>query len=78
VTSTVVAIVAGYPADDGEALADWSARVALGVSRAGYVQAHVAGSDAARTELQQALSLVGVELASAVEPEGWFASLWKR
>ena len=41
-----VAIAAGYPADDGEALADWSARVALAVSREGYKRAVLAGPDA--------------------------------
>jgi hypothetical protein len=78
VTKDTVAIVAGYPADDGEALADWSARVALGVSREGYKHAVLAGSDAAKAELGQALSMVGVELASSAEPKGWLASLLKR
>ena len=78
VTKDTVAIVAGYPADDGEALADWSARVALAVSRAGYKHAVLAGSEAAKTELGQALSMVGVELASSAEPKGWLASLLKR
>jgi hypothetical protein len=73
-----VAIVAGYPADDGEALADWSARVALGVSKDGYKRAALSGSDAAKTELTQALSLVGIELAAATESKGWLASLLKR
>lgn len=73
-----VAIVAGYPADDGEALADWGARVALAVSRAGYRSAVLAGSDAAKAELTQALSMVGVTLASSAESPGWFASLLKR
>lgn len=78
VTKETVAIVAGYPADDGEGLADWSARVALAVSREGYKQAVLAGSEAARTELAQALSLVGVELASSAPSKGWLSSLLKR
>lgn len=78
VTKDTVAIVAGYPADDGEALADWSARVALGVSREGYKHAVLAGSEAAKAELGQALSMVGVELASTAERKGWLSSLLKR
>jgi hypothetical protein len=78
ITKETVAIVAGYPADDGEGLADWSARVALAISREGYKHAVLAGSDAARTELGQALSLVGVELASSAPPKGWLSSLLKR
>jgi hypothetical protein len=74
-----VAIAAGYPADDGEALADWSARVALAVSRDGYKHAILSGNDGAKAELTQALSMVGVGLAAAdAEPKGWLASLLKR
>lgn len=79
VAKDTVAIVAGYPADDGEALADWSARVAIAVSRDGYRQAIVGGPATARAELGQALSLVGVELATSVdESKGWLSSLLKR
>jgi hypothetical protein len=78
VTKDRVAIVAGYPTDDGEALADWSARVALAVSRAGYKHAVLAGSEAAKAELGQALSMVGVQLAASVEHQGWLSSLLKR
>jgi hypothetical protein len=78
VAKTTVAIVAGYPADDGEALADWSARVALAVSRDGYEQAILSGSEAARAELGQALTLVGVELVTTVASKGWFSSLLAR
>jgi hypothetical protein len=83
VTKEAVAIVAGYPVDDGEALADWSARVALGVSKDGYKRAIVSavagpGGERAQAELTQALSLVGVDLAEAPEPKGWLSSLLKR
>jgi hypothetical protein len=78
IAKDTVAIVAGYPADDGEALADWSARVALSVSREGYKRAIVEGADATRAELAQALSLVGIELAKPSEPKGWLAALLKR
>jgi hypothetical protein len=78
VAKDTVAIMAGYPADDGEALADWSARVAIAVSRDGYRQAIIGGPPTARAELGQALSLVGVELATSVESKGWLSSLLKR
>jgi len=74
----VVAIIAGFPAEDGEALADWAARVALAVSREGHRSAIVAGEGPAVAELSQALSLVGITLATTAEPPGWFASLLKR
>lgn len=78
VSTDTVAITAGYPADDGEALADWSARVALSVSRAGYKRAIVAGPAEAKEELVTALTLVGVELAVPSESKGWLAALLKR
>jgi len=78
VSEDTVGIVAGYPADDGEALADWSARVALCVSRDGYRRAILAGPSAAQTELREALALVGVALATTVAPKGWLSSLLKR
>ncbi len=74
----VVAIVAGFPAEDGEALADWAARVALAVSREGHRSAILAGEGPAVAELTQALSLLGIALATSAEPPGWFASLLKR
>src|SRR5262249_22766150 len=60
-----VAIAAGYPDDDGEALAAWSARIALALSRAHVRAAIVSGGEAARTELAAALSLVGVDVRDA-------------
>ncbi len=85
ITKDTVAIAAGYPSEDREALADWSARVALAVSRSGYKHAAVAGSEAVRAELGQALSLVGVDLVDPAvvvtaknEPKGWLSSLLKR
>lgn len=74
----VVAIVAGYPADDGEALADWAARVALAVSREGHRSAILAGEATAKAELAQALELLGVRLAASAESPGWLAALLKR
>jgi hypothetical protein len=68
------AIVAGYPDDDGEALAAWASRVAQAVALAGARRAVVSGSDAARAALGDALQVVGVTvvatrpLASASSP----------
>ncbi len=78
VATDTVAIAASYPADDGEALADWSARVALCVSRDGYKRAMVSGSDTAKAELSQALALVGIELVEASGAKGWLAVLLGR
>lgn len=78
VSPDTVAIAASYPADDGEALADWAARVALCVSRDGYKRAIVSGSDTAKAELFQALALVGIELAEASAAKGWLAALLGR
>lgn len=74
----IVAIVAGFPSDDGEALADWAARVALAVSREGHRSVILAGDKPAVAELTAALSLVGISLATSAEPPGWLASLLKR
>lgn len=78
VARDVVAISCGHPAEDREALADWAARVAAAVSRAGYRSAILAGEDAAKAEVTAALSLVGVAIATTAESLGWFASLLKR
>ena len=80
-----IAIIAGYPdhdGDDGEALAAWAARVAHGVALAGVRRAIVAGGDAARVALADALTLVGVKIdPSAPLPSSSAARpwrLWKR
>ncbi len=78
VTKRTVAIAAGHPTDDTEALTAWAARVATAVSRAGYRDAIVSGDEAARHELVDALSIVGVAQISRHDPSGWFASLRRR
>src|SRR5262249_34921446 len=47
----VAALAAGYPSDDGEAIAAWSARVAAGCVRDGLRTAVVAGPEHARAAL---------------------------
>jgi hypothetical protein len=78
VSRDTVALVASYPADDGEALADWAARVALAASRDGYRAAILAGSDAAKGELTQALVLLGIAIVEEAPSRGWLASLLRR
>lgn len=73
-----VAIVAGYPTDDAEALGDWSARVALCVSRDAYKRAILSGPEAATSELGQALATLGVEVAAPAAAKGWLSSLLRR
>lgn len=55
-----IAIVAGYPEDDGEALAAWASRVAHGASLAGARRAHVSGGEVALSALRDALQLAGI------------------
>jgi hypothetical protein len=74
--STTIAIVAGYPGDDGEAVAGWAARVAQGAALAGVRRAVVAdaGPDraAARAAVLDALDLAGVEvLAGSPARASW-------
>ena len=63
-----IAIAAGYPDDDGEALAGWAARVASAAARAGARRAILSGSDAARHALADALILAGVEVRVSSPP----------
>lgn len=78
VTKDTVAITCGGFADDADGIADWAARVALAISRDGYKQALVAGSDSARQEMAQALTLLGVTIVDSVEPKGWLSSLLRK
>ncbi len=60
--NATVAIAAGYPEEDEDALAAWAARVASEVSRAGYRRALLAGGEKARALLFDALELAGVKV----------------
>jgi hypothetical protein len=63
-----VAIAAGYPDDDGEALAAWAARAASAAAREGRRRAVISGTDAARHALADALSLAGIEVRVSTPP----------
>jgi hypothetical protein len=60
-----VAIVAGYPEDDADALAAWASRVARQAARAGVRRAVVSGSPAAEAALAEALEVAGVQRLAA-------------
>jgi hypothetical protein len=59
---STVAIVAGYPVEDGEAIAEWAGRVARSAARTGVRQAFISGREATRRVLEDALALVGVRV----------------
>jgi hypothetical protein len=63
-----VAIAAGYPEEDEDALAAWAARVASEVARAGYRRAILAGGEKARALLADALELAGVKVRTTSPP----------
>jgi hypothetical protein len=57
-----IALCAGHPSDDDEALAAWAGRVAKAAALQGVRRAKVAGNALARAALIEALGLVGVEV----------------
>jgi hypothetical protein len=59
----VIAIAAGFPSDDPELLGEWAARVANAAALQGVRQAFVAGPAAARIAVEDALDVVGIEIA---------------
>ncbi len=60
--ATTMAIVAGYPVDDGEGLAAWSDRVAHAAVRAGVRRVVLSGSEQACEALSAALETAGIEI----------------
>jgi hypothetical protein len=64
--ASTIAVIAGYPGDDGEAIAGWAARVGQGAALSGVRRAMVADGGperaAARAAVLDALSLAGVEV----------------
>lgn len=67
VSDDTATIAAGYPVDDVEAsvIADWAARVALGLSRDRIRHVVLQGPSPIATELREALSLVGIQVRTA-------------
>jgi hypothetical protein len=63
-----IAIAGGYPDDDEDALAQWAARVASEVARAGYRRAVLAGGMKACAALLDALELAGVKVRTTAPP----------
>ncbi len=66
--ASAIAIAAGYPDDDEDALAAWASRVANGVARAGYRRAVLAGGVLGCAALEDALSLAGVKVRTTSPP----------
>jgi hypothetical protein len=60
-----VALVAGFPDDDGEELAEWAARVARAAVADSVRRARIAGSQKATIALCDALALAGVTVSLA-------------
>jgi hypothetical protein len=71
------AVAAGYP-DDGDGLQEWAARVASKLSKNGARTVIVAGNDAAKRELGEALKLVGITVADRLPQRSWLRLPWKR
>jgi hypothetical protein len=61
----VVAIAAGYPDDDSEALGGWAARVASASALGGVRRVIVSGRSDAREALVDALTTAGIEVGSS-------------
>jgi hypothetical protein len=60
----VVAIAAGLPSDDPELLREWAGLIAKGAALEGVRQAFVAGPDAPRAAVEDALDLVGIRVVT--------------
>jgi hypothetical protein len=58
------AIACGHPDGDGEALAAWAARVATKLGKAGVRRVVLAGSPRAKEEVEAAVTLLGVRVAT--------------
>jgi len=57
-----IAIAAGYPSDDDEALAAWAARVAKSAALTGVRRVIVAGPEGPRQTLTEAMGVMGIEV----------------
>jgi protein-disulfide isomerase-like protein with CxxC motif len=63
----IIAIAAGYPDEDEDALAAWAGRVANAAVLAGTRRVVIAGPAAARAALAETLNVAGIELLSSYE-----------
>ena len=73
-----VAIAAGYPASDGEELADWAAKIALTASKSGAKAAVVAGPEPVKREVAEALKLLGIDVRDSLAPKRWLRLPWRK
>jgi hypothetical protein len=74
VDERTVALAAGHPEDDADALDAWAERVALGCNKAGVKRAIVAGPERATEALVSALASVGIQRVGSVAEKR--AGLW--
>jgi len=68
VADGTVAIAAGYPDDDDDALSAWASRVAHAAAMAGVRRAIVSGSGAAEAALADALEMAGIARVAGHAP----------
>lgn len=61
-SETRIAIAAGHPSEDPELLSEWAAKIAKAAALQGVRRAFVAGPDLARTTVEEALAVVGIQL----------------
>lgn len=73
-----VAVACGCPFEDGDALANWAAKVASRISRDGFKTAILSGTDEAKSELADALALVGVDVRADGQDKPAGSKRWLR
>ena len=71
ISSDTIAVAAGLPSDDPELLAEWAASVAKAAALQGVRRAFVAGPEAPRAALEDALDLVGIKLSDVSEGDAF-------
>jgi len=82
----LVAIACGFPADDGDALAGWAARVVGRLVKAKIRRVILSGAEPAKMEIASAAELVGIEVVtqlatgsrSASDTKGWLRLPWRK
>jgi hypothetical protein len=70
-----VAIACGHPSDDPEELADWAARLASSLVKAHVQRVVLSGPERARTEVANAVEMVGIEVGTA-SSRSWLRFPW--